>query len=114
MLSARDLEYVMRLLLENAAIRINRTQEYLVRSRLEPLAKELGLPSLTALLEQLRNQPFGELHRRVVEAMTTNETSFFRDMHPFELLQRVVIPELLQRKREKTFRVWSAACATGQ
>lgn len=114
MLSARDLEYVMRLLLDSAAIRITTTQEYLVRSRLEPLAKASGLPSLTALVERLRSQPFGELHRLVVEAMTTNETSFFRDLHPFELVQRVIVPEMLARKQDRTFRVWSAACATGQ
>jgi len=114
MLSAPDFEYVTRLLLDNAAIRINNTQEYLVRSRLEPLAKESGLPDLTALVDQLRKQPFGELHRRVVEAMTTNETSFFRDVHPFETLKNVVIPEILRTKRDRTFRVWSAACSTGQ
>jgi chemotaxis protein methyltransferase CheR len=114
MLSAPDFEYVTRLLLDNAAIRINNTQEYLVRSRLEPLAKESGLPSLTALVEELRKKPFGELHRRVVEAMTTNETSFFRDVHPFETLKTVVVPELLRTKKDRTFRVWSAACSTGQ
>jgi chemotaxis protein methyltransferase CheR len=113
MLSVPDFEYVTRLLLENAAIRINHTQEYLVRSRLEPLAKESGLPSLTALVEQLRKQPYGELHRRVVEAMTTNETSFFRDVHPFETL-KVIVPEMLRRKSDRNFRVWSAACSAGQ
>ncbi|HET8933988.1 MAG TPA: protein-glutamate O-methyltransferase CheR [Polyangiales bacterium] len=114
MLSAPDFEYVTRLLLENAAIRINTTQEYLVRSRLEPLAKQSGLPSLSALVEELRKQPYGELHRRVVEAMTTNETSFFRDVHPFETLKVAVIPEMLRRKTDRTFRVWSGACSTGQ
>ena len=114
MLNAPDFEYVTRLLLDSAAIRINHTQEYLVRSRLEPLAKESGLPDLTALVDELRKQPFGELHRRVVEAMTTNETSFFRDVHPFETLKAVIIPEILRTKKDRTFRVWSAACASGQ
>jgi chemotaxis protein methyltransferase CheR len=114
MLSAPDFEYVTRLLLDNAAIRINHTQEYLVRSRLEPLAKASGLPDLSALVEQLRKQPFGELHRRVVEAMTTNETSFYRDVHPFETLKTVVVPEILRRKSDRSLRVWSAACSTGQ
>ena len=114
MLSAPDFDYVTQLLLDRAAIRLNNTQEYLVRSRLEPLAKQLGLPDLSALVEQLRSQPFGELHSQVVEAMTTNETSFFRDTHPFETLKNVVLPELLNRKIDRTLRGWSAACATGQ
>lgn len=113
-LSAPDFDYVTQLLLDRAAIRLNNTQEYLVRSRLEPLAKQLGLPDLSALVEQLRSQPFGELHSQVVEAMTTNETSFFRDIHPFETLKNVIVPELVGRKVDRTLRVWSAACATGQ
>lgn len=114
MLSSPDFEYVTQLLLDNAAIRINASQEYLVRSRLEPLAKQTGLPSIAALVEQLRKQPYGALHQRVVEAMTTNETSFFRDVHPFETLKHVVIPELVRRKVDRTLRVWSAACSAGQ
>jgi chemotaxis protein methyltransferase CheR len=114
MLSAPDFAYVTQLLLSKAAIRIDATQEYLVRSRLEPLAKQAGLPDLTALVEQLRQKPFGDLHTRVVEAMTTNETSFFRDNHPFETLKALIIPELVNRKVDRTLRVWSAACSTGQ
>jgi chemotaxis protein methyltransferase CheR len=114
-LSPADYEYVQRLLLERAAIRINVEQEYLVRSRLEPIAKRVGLPDLTALVEQLRREPYGTLHREVVEAMTTNETSFFRDIHPFETLKSVVIPEIITRKGpDRTLRIWSAACAAGQ
>ncbi|MET0388073.1 MAG: protein-glutamate O-methyltransferase CheR [Polyangiales bacterium] len=114
MISAPDFEYVTQLLLTKAAIRLSATQEYLVRSRLEPIAKQAGLADLSALVEQLRREPYGELHTRVVEAMTTNETSFFRDVHPFETLRSVIIPELLQRKVDRTLRIWSAACATGQ
>ena len=113
-LSIVDFTYVTQLLLDKAAIRVSASQEYLVRSRLEPLAKQSGLPDLTALVEQLRRQPFGELHKRVIEAMTTNETSFFRDVHPFETLKTMVLPELLKRKTDNTLRVWSAACSTGQ
>jgi chemotaxis protein methyltransferase CheR len=114
MLSGPDFEFVTQLLLTKAAIKLNSTQEYLVRSRLEPLAKERGLPDLSALVEQLRREPYGELHTKVVEAMTTNETTFFRDVHPFDTLKTVIIPELLKRKVDRTLRVWSAACSTGQ
>jgi len=113
-LSVFDFEYVTQLLLEKAAIRVNASQEYLVKSRLEPLAKQSGLTDLSALVDQLRKQPYGELHKKVIEAMTTNETSFFRDVHPFETLKQMILPELLKRKTDRTLRVWSAACSTGQ
>jgi chemotaxis protein methyltransferase CheR len=114
-LSTADYEFVQRLLLERAAIRISVEQEYLVRSRLEPVAKRAGLSDLTALVEQLRREPYGALHSEVVEAMTTNETSFFRDVHPFETLRNVILPEVIARKgADKTLRIWSAACASGQ
>jgi len=114
-LSATDYAFVQKLLVERAAIRIGPEQQYLVRSRLEPIAKQTGLPSLQALVEQLRREPYGALHLQVVEAMTTNETSFFRDVHPFAALKNVVLPEIIARKGHvQTLRVWSAACSTGQ
>jgi chemotaxis protein methyltransferase CheR len=113
-MNAPDLDYVTQLVLDKAAIKLTSAQEYLVKSRLEPLAKQHGLADLSALVDKLRNQPFGELHAQVVEAMTTNETSFFRDVHPFETLRNVILPELLARKTDRTLRIWSAACATGQ
>jgi chemotaxis protein methyltransferase CheR len=114
-LSPTDYEFVQKLLLERAAIRISTEQEYLVRSRLEPVAKQAGLSDLRALVDALRRQPYGPLHSQVVEAMTTNETSFFRDVHPFETLKTQILPEIIARKAsDHTLRIWSAACATGQ
>jgi chemotaxis protein methyltransferase CheR len=114
-LSTTDYEFVQKLLLERSAIRIGAEQEYLVRSRLEPVAKLAGLSDLPALIELLRRQPYGILHSQVVEAMTINETSFFRDVHPFETLKHVVLPEIIARKgADQTLRIWSAACSTGQ
>jgi chemotaxis protein methyltransferase CheR len=109
-----DLDYVTQLVLDKAAIKLTSAQEYLVKSRLEPLARQHGLLDLAALVDKLRQLPYGELHAQVVEAMTTNETSFFRDVHPFETLRNVVLPELIARKTDRTLRIWSAACATGQ
>jgi chemotaxis protein methyltransferase CheR len=64
---------------------------------------------------KLRNQPYGDLHYAVVEAMTTNETSFFRDIHPFEALRNEILPPLLAaRNLRRTLTVWSAASSTGQ
>jgi chemotaxis protein methyltransferase CheR len=109
-----DLDYVTQLVLDKAAIKLTSAQEYLVKSRLEPLAKQHGLPDLEALVDKLRSQPYGELHAQVIEAMTTNETSFFRDVHPFATLRNLILPELLTRKSDRTLRIWSAACSTGQ
>ena len=114
MLSSADFAYVSQLLLTRAAIRLQDTQEHLIRSRLEPLAQEAGLPDVSALVAHLRERAASELHTRVVEALTTHETSFFRDMHPFDTLRERVVPELVERKTDRTLRVWSAACSTGQ
>lgn len=115
MLATGDFAYIQQLVRERAAIVLNAGQEYLVKSRLEPVARAAGLPDLAALVLRLRREQFGALHATVVEAMTTNETSFFRDVHPFETLRSVVLPEVLGRRRiERSLRVWSAACSTGQ
>ena len=62
---------------------------------LEPLARQEGFPSYEQMVRSLRFGPFRDLHRKVVEAMTNNETSFFRDVHPFEHLRQTLLPELL-------------------
>jgi chemotaxis protein methyltransferase CheR len=113
-LSAADYAFIQQLLLEHAAMQLSTAQDYLVRSRLEPVAKQAGLADLSALVAQMRREPFGPLHTSVVEAMTTNETSFFRDLHPFIALKGTVIPEIVARKTDHTLRIWSAACSTGQ
>ncbi|HKU43561.1 MAG TPA: protein-glutamate O-methyltransferase CheR [Polyangiales bacterium] len=115
MLLPEDYAYVQQLVLKHAAIMLSSGQEYLVRSRLEPIARQIGLADLTALVERLRKEPYGALHATVVEAMTTNETSFFRDVHPYETLRKHVLPELIARRRiERSLHIWSAACSTGQ
>ena len=70
---------------------------YLVQSRLEPLATQNGFESLAALGTQLRQTSYGPLHKRVVEAMTINETSFFRDLIPFQALREGLLPEVIQK-----------------
>jgi chemotaxis protein methyltransferase CheR len=108
-------EYVRQLVHDSSAIALEPNKGYLVESRLLPLARQKGLPSVRELVAQLKSGPFGALHRQVVEAMTTNETSFFRDLHPFEALQKAVLPPLLTaRSARKTLTIWSAACSSGQ
>ncbi len=101
--------------LQHSAIVIDPGKEYLVESRLAPLAREHGLDGIGALVDQLRAGKDKRLERLVVEAMTTNETSFFRDLHPFEALRSEVLPALVKARAERrSLRIWCAASSTGQ
>jgi chemotaxis protein methyltransferase CheR len=115
-LAAADFEFMRRFAHEHAALVISSGKEYLVESRLTPVAKALGFSSLGGLIASLREQPRWNVAREhVIDALTTNETLFFRDLHPFEALRRHILPELLKRNAaERTLRIWSAACSTGQ
>ncbi|MFZ5889688.1 MAG: CheR family methyltransferase [Myxococcota bacterium] len=110
----RELGVVQRLVLQRSAIVLGDDQGYLIESRLAPIAKESGC-DLSALVARIQREPYGGLHDRVVEAMTTNETSFFRDRHPFTAVQQHALPELLlSRANQRRLRIWSAACSSGQ
>ncbi len=86
-----------------------------MEARLEPVAKKAGLTSLGELAHTLRTTPSGPLHEKVVEAMTTNETSFFRDVHPFEAFRDSVLPELINKRADsQKLSIWCGACASGQ
>ncbi|OBS09785.1 CheR family methyltransferase [Acidihalobacter prosperus] len=85
-------------------------KHYLVVSRLNRMAREAGLPSISALLARLPHDR--ELARQAVEAMTTNETSWFRDQHPYNSLRDQILPELA--RKGSPIRIWSAACSSGQ
>ena len=96
-----ELGVVQRLVLERSAIVLADEQGYLVESRLASVARETGC-DISTLVARLGREPHGGLHERVVEAMTTNETSFFRDRHPFVAVQEHALPELiLSRGRER-------------
>ena len=83
--------------------------------RVLPVVREAGLGSIGALVSQLRRTQHTPLHSRVVEAMTTNETSFFRDIHPFEALKKTILPELMKRRTaERQLNIWCGAASTGQ
>lgn len=110
-----DFDFVRELVRRHSAIALEDGKGYLVEARLTPLARREGFASLAELVAQLRTGRDPALQRKVVEAMTTNETLFFRDVHPFEALRASVLPELVQRRAAvKQLRIWSAACSTGQ
>lgn len=99
---------------ERSAIVLDEGKEYLVEARLAPIAKSRGLGTLDELATRL-DAAHAELVDEVVQAMTTNETSFFRDVHPFEAMKTQVVPELIARRlKTKTLRIWCGACSSGQ
>jgi len=110
-----DLDFLSSLIRQRSGIVITRDKEYLLENRLAPLVtrhKMAGIPALVTALKQASNDP---LVREVVEAMTTNETLFFRDTRPFDTLRTQFLPALMAaRASQRTLRVWSAACSTGQ
>ena len=97
-LSRTDFEYICHVVRKHSAISLDEGKEYLAESRLNSLAQREGMGSANDLVAQLRVDKGHDLHRKVVEAMTTNETSFFRDIHPFEGLRKSLIPQLIQRR----------------
>ena len=114
-LSPTDYAYIRGLVRERAAIVLEDGKEYLVEARLTPVARREGFGSLEEYLQRLRSQPSGPLHRKAVEAMTINETSFFRDWRPFEVLRKNVLPEVVAKNTAlKSLHIWSAASSSGQ
>ncbi|MGO8720123.1 MAG: CheR family methyltransferase [Acidobacteriaceae bacterium] len=110
-----EFEYVRTLIHERAGIVLEDGKEYLIESRLSPLAEKEGFDSLTEYLGRLQRDAFNGSHRKLIHAMTTNETLFFRDIRPFELLRTRLIPDLIAaRAAERHITIWSAACSTGQ
>jgi chemotaxis protein methyltransferase CheR len=90
-------------------------KQYLVTTRLRPVARRFGLPSVSALIQRLRQGAEPALTGAVVEALTTHFTSFFRDRHPFDALQTAVIPDLIcARQRSRRLTVWCAAASSGE
>lgn len=110
-----DFELYKSLLYDKSGLVITPDKSYLLDSRLTPIAKKWNYPSLEMMTLQLRALPDPKLVKDIVEAMTTNETSFFRDTKPFQLFQDVILPHMIQtRATKKSIRIWCAACSSGQ
>ena len=88
-------------------------KHYLVSSRLTRLMRENKIESLQILVDQLKQATASRLRSQVVEAMTTNETLWFRDVYPFEVLTKIIYPEY-KKEGKQSLRIWSAACSSGQ
>lgn len=114
-MTADELKYLRELVEAGAGLSREQAKDYLFESRLGAVARLHGQAGVGPLVQQLRSSALGPLHREVVEAMTTQETSFFRDSHPYEALRKVVLPDLIQRRAaSRTLNIWCAASSTGQ
>jgi chemotaxis protein methyltransferase CheR len=110
-----DFQYIRDFIYQKAAIVLEQDKGYLVETRLQPIVQREGFDSLSAMVAQLRLRPMNGLHWQVVEAMTTNETYFFRDVQPFEILRKSVLPELIKKRAaERQLNFWCAAASSGQ
>jgi chemotaxis protein methyltransferase CheR len=104
-----------KLLKDNLGIDLNPDKEYLLITRLTPLSRANDFENLSAYLNALCTNPMSDLHVQAFEAMTTKETLFFRDAHPFEALKTVIFPKIIEAKQiTKQINIWSAASSTGQ
>jgi chemotaxis protein methyltransferase CheR len=114
-LSAHEFAFISDLVRRDAAIVLEAGKEYLVQARLLPLARQAGMSTVSALVTQARQRPAPDLHAKIVDALTTNETSWFRDAEPFDALANQLIPDLLKsRAGARKLNIWSAACSSGQ
>jgi chemotaxis protein methyltransferase CheR len=109
-----DYEYLRKLLKDHSGLDLSADKQYLIESRLLPLARKAGLAGLPELVQKMKGGS-SNLITQVVEAMTTNETFFFRDRVPFDHFREKIMPDLLQaRANRKSIRIWCAAGSTGQ
>ncbi len=110
-----DYDYLRGLLKERSGLSLSADKQYLVESRLAPVIRKAGVAGLPELIAALKAQPSGALSIQVIEAMTTNESFFFRDKTPFEHFSSVIMPALLKaRASRRHIRIWCAAASAGQ
>jgi chemotaxis protein methyltransferase CheR len=109
-----DYEYLRKLLKDHSGLDLSADKQYLIESRLLPLSRKCGLPGISELVQKMKGGS-SPLIAQVVEAMTTNETFFFRDKVPFDHFRDSIMPELMKaRANRKSIRIWCAAGSTGQ
>lgn len=115
-ITATEFDYITGLARRSAAIVIDPGKEYFIETRLANLVHTEGCRDLAELIARMKNNPtYGALHAKAIDALTTNETFFFRDFSPFEALRQTVIPNLIaQRTSLRRLSIWCAACSTGQ
>ena len=114
-MNVNDFEYIAELLYKRSGLVITQEKAYLLESRLNPVARKWELDGFESLISQMRAKNDERMLVDVTEAMTTNESFFFRDNRPFDQFKDMVLPHLIEtRKTQKKVRIWSAACSSGQ
>lgn len=114
-MNLNDFEFIRQLLQERSGLTLSEDKAYLLESRLLPVARRWKLTGFEELIRLVRTRPDEMLLRAITEAMTTNESFFFRDTKPFQQFRNLVLPTLLRaRAHTRTIRIWSAACSSGQ
>lgn len=99
----------------NSGIHLEKGKEYLIKARLSDVAQTLGCSNFTDFYQRVKSNPTSDIIDKIIEAITTPETCFFRDISPFEALKTHILPEIAKRKKKvKSLRIWSAASSTGQ
>ena len=115
LVTSEEFGFISKLLADRSAIVLEPGKEYLVETRLSPIMRNLELTSISDLIGKLKQPGSQLLATQVVEALLTNETSFFRDGHPFESLRKFVLPDLIRRRSgERSLMIWCCASSTGQ
>src|SRR5712691_6951242 len=114
-MTPHDYDYLRRLLRERSGLVLTADKQYLVESRLLPVARRAGLAGLPDLVQRLKGPNAEPLAVEVIEAMTTNESFFFRDKIPFQHFRETIVPALMAaRSSQRRIRIWCAAASTGQ
>lgn len=114
-MSPEDYKYITDFLLETTGLSLGENKEYLLEARLIPLAQTHGMNSIQDLVLSLRSGIDPTLRQDIMEAMTTNESSFFRDRRPFDELKNSILPDIIaERSTTQKLRIWCSACSHGQ
>jgi chemotaxis protein methyltransferase CheR len=114
-MNSADFDFLRKFLYDRSGLALTPDKSYLLESRLAPIARKMKLKSLADLIAHMRVTSDEALTIQVVEAMTTNETLFFRDRWPFERFSAKVLPDMMEaNKHTKRIRIWCAACSSGQ
>lgn len=114
-MKSEDFELLSGLLKQRSGLVLSKDKAYLLETRLTPLARQHGFKSLDDLVHEIRLNKPEDVLTQITEAMTTNESMFFRDRRPFEQFRKVVLPGMMRaRTTSRRIRVWSAGCSSGQ
>jgi chemotaxis protein methyltransferase CheR len=114
-MNVNDFEFVCKILKDRSGLIMSNDKAYLLESRLLPVARKWKLATFDDLIRLMRTKNDEAVIKDVVEAMTTNESFFFRDTKPFDQFKQICLPALLKaRAGKKSLRIWSAACSSGQ